>query len=84
MGDPSSGDSLMEGEVCPSPSPVWCMDVQNRVVALGCKDGKVEVSMSMINNFFCFCFSWYVICNRDNLDVVLMAYRYAFSILLEK
>ena len=67
MGDPSSGDSLMEGEVCPSPSPVWCMDVENRVVALGCKDGKVEVSMSMINYFvksFCFCFSWYVICNR--------------------
>ena len=51
MGDPSSGDSVVEGEVCPSPSPVWCMGVQNRVVALGCKDGKVEVSMSMLSLF---------------------------------
>lgn len=35
-------------ELVSLPPPVWCMAVRNKVIALGCGDGKVEVSESDI------------------------------------
>ena len=51
MGDASSSgySSGVVGKVSPSVPPlppVWCMDVHNKVLALGCKDGKIEVGSS--------------------------------------
>jgi len=49
MGDASSSGYSSSGVVgkgspsAPPIPPVWCMDVHNKVLALGCKDGKIEV-----------------------------------------
>ncbi len=45
----SSNDSFLAAGTCPPPPPVWCMDVHNKIIALGCKDGKVEVSEESTN-----------------------------------
>ena len=37
----------------PQPPAVWSMDVANRLIALGCNNGSIEVSVYMFIALFC-------------------------------